>query len=250
MLDTYVKNQGETKFIIHDNNQNIVKNYKWDLDYDGNKANIDVDTTNQNGKKEHFNVQLNNDDLANILKIKSNNTPVDQQLLNDFGNNNFEPNLDYRQPDNYIIKINSFPSQRIPSQQPLFMPSPSLPPSLPLSPPHLLKTELFPSQLDTLQLDTLQLEPLPQLNERPTIMLMPNVDTNEIIVPKRKTRKRRKKSKKNKVQFLTHVSSPNSMENIMLPDVMNTMKPPNYLKTRKKRKIRRVFRIPKTKYQF
>lgn len=248
MLDTYVKNQGETKFIIHDNNQNIVKKYKWDVDYDGNKANIDVDTINQNGKKEHYNVQLNNDDLANILKIKSNNTPIDEQLLNDFGNNNFEPNLDYRQPDNYIIKINSFPTERMPSQQPLFMPSPSLPPP---SPPLLLKTQSFPSQLDPYsQLDTLQLEPRPQLDERPTIMLMPNMDTNEIIVPKRKTRKRRKKSKKNKVQFLTHVSSPNSMENIMFPDVMNTMKPQNDLKTRKKRKIRRVFRIPKTKYQY
>ena len=40
MLDTYIKNRGSTKTIIHDNNKNNVNVIKWDADYDGKEANI------------------------------------------------------------------------------------------------------------------------------------------------------------------------------------------------------------------
>ena len=39
MLDTYIKNRGSTKTIIHDNNRNNVNVIKWDADYDGTEAN-------------------------------------------------------------------------------------------------------------------------------------------------------------------------------------------------------------------
>jgi hypothetical protein len=49
MLDTYIKNRGSTKTIIHDNNQNNINQINWDADYDGQNANISLDLTN-NGK--------------------------------------------------------------------------------------------------------------------------------------------------------------------------------------------------------
>jgi hypothetical protein len=46
MLDTYIKNRGSTKTIIHYNNRNKVSLIKWDADYDGNEANISLDLNN------------------------------------------------------------------------------------------------------------------------------------------------------------------------------------------------------------
>ena len=66
MLNTFIKNRGTTKTIIHNNNDNNVNEIDWDADYDGNIANISLDLTN-NGKVNHLNLKLDNDDLANIL---------------------------------------------------------------------------------------------------------------------------------------------------------------------------------------
>ena len=44
MLETYMKNKGTTKTIFHNNDTNIVKKYDWDIDYDGDKAKISIDT--------------------------------------------------------------------------------------------------------------------------------------------------------------------------------------------------------------
>jgi hypothetical protein len=253
MLDTYMKNRGTTKTIFHDKNNNYVKKYDWDLEYDGEKANINIDE-NQNGKTQHYNLQLDNDDLANILKINSVKEPIDKRLLNDFSNiehnvdlnnkeqyidlnnfgvNNFETNLNNNQPDNYIIKINASPIIR--QSQPN------------MSNPFLMdKPLIYQNPNPNVQFKSI----LDELSTQPNELLM-----NEIVLPKRKSRKHHKKSnKKPKVQFLTHISSPNSMENIILPDITtNTIKPStsSYTKknrkTHKRRKVRRVFRIPKTK---
>jgi hypothetical protein len=250
MLDTYMKNRGTTKTIFHDKNNNYVKKYDWDLEYDGEKANINIDE-NQNGKTEHYNLQLDNDDLANILKINSVKEPIDKRLLNDFSNiehnidlnnkeqyidlnnfglNNFESNLNNNQPDNYIIKINGSPIR----QRQLDMNNPFL----------MDKPLIYQNPNQNFNQNVQFKNILDELSTQP----------NEFILPKRKSRKHHKKSnKKPKVQFLTHISSPNSMENIILPDITNTIKPltSSYTKknrkTHKRRKVRRVFRIPKTK---
>ena len=83
MLNTYIKNQGITKTIIHDNNHNHVNQVKWDADYDGDIANLSVDT-NTDGKRKHFDFSLDNQDLANILNIQSVNMPIDKRLKMDF----------------------------------------------------------------------------------------------------------------------------------------------------------------------
>ena len=83
MLNTYIKNQGITKTIIHDNNHNYVNQVKWNADYNGDIANLSVDT-NTDGKRKHFDFSLDNQDLANILNIQSVNMPIDKRLKMDF----------------------------------------------------------------------------------------------------------------------------------------------------------------------
>lgn len=83
MLNTYIKNQGITKTIIHDNNRNHVNQINWDVDYDGDIANLSINT-NTDGKHEHFDLSLDNQDLANILNIQSVNIPIDKRLKMDF----------------------------------------------------------------------------------------------------------------------------------------------------------------------
>jgi hypothetical protein len=83
MLDTYIKNRGTTKTIVHNNNKNVINETNWDADYDGNTANISVDSS-KNGKNQHFDFKLTKDDLANILTIPSINQSIDKRLIQDF----------------------------------------------------------------------------------------------------------------------------------------------------------------------
>lgn len=96
MLDTYIKNRGSTKTIIHNNNnnKNNVNEINWDADYDGNVANISLDLTN-NGKSGHYDIKLNNNDLAKMLNIDSINLPIDKRLKRDFKKKqiNLEPTV-------------------------------------------------------------------------------------------------------------------------------------------------------------
>lgn len=97
MLNTYIKNRGTTKTIIHDNNHNHVNQLNWDADYDGDIANISIDS-NTDGKRNHYAVSLDNEDLANILTMSSVDMPLDKRLKMDFQ----QP---YYTPENYFIEI-------------------------------------------------------------------------------------------------------------------------------------------------
>lgn len=83
MLKTYVKNKGETKSIIHENNHNKVSQVKWDADYDGHDGNISLDILDNN-KKKHIDVKFDNHDLQQIFNVPSENTSLDKRLLRDF----------------------------------------------------------------------------------------------------------------------------------------------------------------------
>lgn len=96
MLNTYIKNRGTTKTIIHRNNHNHVNKTNWDADYDGEIANVSINTEN-NGNHKQFNFTLDNEDLANILNIPSVNTPIHKRLEMDFGHD-----LCYQPEDNFI----------------------------------------------------------------------------------------------------------------------------------------------------
>lgn len=107
MLNTYIKNRGSTKTIMHDNNKNNVNEIEWDADYDGNEANISLDLVN-NGKTEHYDVKLDNDDLANILNINSVQKPIHNRLKNDFKNVRF-----HKDPSMYNIYLDDFRAPKL-----------------------------------------------------------------------------------------------------------------------------------------
>lgn len=92
MLDTYIKNRGSTKTIIHKNNHNTINEINWDADYDGQNVNLSLDLT-ENGKHGHYDVQLDNNDLARLLTIPSVNLPIHKRLERDFQYNNTRPQL-------------------------------------------------------------------------------------------------------------------------------------------------------------
>jgi hypothetical protein len=102
MLNTFIKNRGTTKTIIHNNNDNNVNEIKWDADYDGDVANISLDLTN-NGNVNHYNVKLDNDDLANILNINSVKLPIHKRLEKDFKKMRF-----HKDPSMYNIYLDDF----------------------------------------------------------------------------------------------------------------------------------------------
>jgi len=96
MLNTYIKNRGYTKTILHNgtshDNHNAVNELKWDADYDGDMANIHV-TSNTNGDKKKFNIKLDNKDLESILNIPSVDMPIHKRLKFDFSQPRNEPQI-------------------------------------------------------------------------------------------------------------------------------------------------------------
>jgi len=83
MLNTYIKNRGMTQTIIIDNNNNQINQLNWEADYDGDVANISIDT-DTNGKSNHYDIKLDNNDLDNILNVESVNIPIHKRLKMDF----------------------------------------------------------------------------------------------------------------------------------------------------------------------
>jgi hypothetical protein len=94
MLNTYIKNRGLTQTLVRNNNKNQINQINWDADYDGNTANISI-TSNADGNTKHFDVQLDNQDLASILNVPSISIPIDKRLKMDFVTSIFkqDPNI-------------------------------------------------------------------------------------------------------------------------------------------------------------
>jgi len=82
-MTTYIKNKGVTQTVFSNNNHKTRNEIKWNAAYDGDHANIKVDL-NDNGIKNKYRMQLNNQDLANLLSIPSVNKPLDSRLHQDF----------------------------------------------------------------------------------------------------------------------------------------------------------------------
>jgi hypothetical protein len=93
MLNTYVKNKGTTQILVRNNNKNKFNEINWDADYDGETANISLDSIS-NGHKNHYNIQLDNEDLANLLNIPTVNVPIDKRLK-----------MDLERPNHNIYRI-------------------------------------------------------------------------------------------------------------------------------------------------
>jgi len=95
----YVKNRGTTQTIISNNNNSNLSQVNWNAVYDGNEANISVDI-NSNGNLKHYDVYLDNQDLANILNLPSVDLSLDKRLKRDFGKKRI-----YSQPQLYKIEL-------------------------------------------------------------------------------------------------------------------------------------------------
>ena len=114
MLDTYVRNRGATKTIIHNNMYNDVSEINWDADYDGDFANISLDL-NQNGKTKHYDVKLDNEDLANILNVPSVNLPIHNRLSDDFKYSNHPRERSRRRrPRPMFVEFDNIPQPLLP----------------------------------------------------------------------------------------------------------------------------------------
>jgi hypothetical protein len=86
MLNNYITNQGITKTIIHDRNNdtnNTVNLVNWDMNYDGDTANIHI-KNNTDGKCKSYDISMDNAGLEKMLNTQSVNMPIHKRLQNDF----------------------------------------------------------------------------------------------------------------------------------------------------------------------
>jgi len=103
MNKTIKKGITQTFIQDDDHNYNDINKSSIHAKYDGNIANISVDL-NDNGDKKHYNIQLDNDDLSNILNIKSIDTDLDKRL-NDYKKRNINNRNNIDTP--YIVEFES-----------------------------------------------------------------------------------------------------------------------------------------------
>ena len=89
-MSTYIQNYGITKTYIKDKNRKIKNEIKWVGDYDGNKANINLDI-NDNGNREFVSMQLDKEQLINILGIQPVEMSLEKRLTNDFLKDPYNP---------------------------------------------------------------------------------------------------------------------------------------------------------------
>ena len=82
-MTTYVKNDGILQVYTKKNNKKYMNQVKWNGEYDGNIASLNLDINN-NGKRENIHMNLDNDDLLDILNRDVVNKPLDQRLTQDF----------------------------------------------------------------------------------------------------------------------------------------------------------------------
>jgi hypothetical protein len=82
----FIKNKGITKTYSYNkrHNKRNASEIDWDAEYDGKQANISVNLQQSDGDKRHYDIKLDNHDLAQILSMPTINTPIDKRLINDF----------------------------------------------------------------------------------------------------------------------------------------------------------------------
>uniref|UniRef100_A0A6C0LKP5 Uncharacterized protein n=1 Tax=viral metagenome TaxID=1070528 RepID=A0A6C0LKP5_9ZZZZ len=111
--DRFIKNKGITETMISNHHNHLKMNRtKWEADYDGNKANILIDS-NTDGKHKVMNIELDNRDLANLLSIPSVNSPIDKRLAQDFCRKQKRDKILNRTPTPYIVEIDDVHSEPV-----------------------------------------------------------------------------------------------------------------------------------------
>jgi hypothetical protein len=80
---TYIKTMGSAKAYVQRGMHRHANGVSWDVDYNGDNADIDLDI-DYNGETTNYKAVLSNEDLANLLNIPSVNEPLENRLQNDF----------------------------------------------------------------------------------------------------------------------------------------------------------------------
>jgi hypothetical protein len=81
--DLYFESKGEALSVVKINGKETKQSAEWDVNYDGDLANIKLDT-DTNGKKEHKKFKLTNDDINAMLNVPSHALSLDSRLQSDF----------------------------------------------------------------------------------------------------------------------------------------------------------------------
>ena len=84
-MDTHISQKGMAQTVVIDNNKKNINSTKWNAKYDGETANILVNT-NTNGHKSKYLIELDNNDIADLFSVPSVNEPLDIRLKNDYTN--------------------------------------------------------------------------------------------------------------------------------------------------------------------
>lgn len=82
-MNTFIQNEGIAKTYINNNNKKYSNEMKWDGQYDGTLAKLNLNMNN-NGKKEFVHMELNNQDLLNLLNKRTVDIPIHKRLESDF----------------------------------------------------------------------------------------------------------------------------------------------------------------------
>ena len=83
MKNINVVNVGYSETFVKDNNRQYFNEMEWEGNYDGERAKLNINM-NDNGKKEHVQLDLNNKEIMNMLKYPSVNKPIDERLSEDY----------------------------------------------------------------------------------------------------------------------------------------------------------------------
>jgi len=82
-MPSYIQNYGFTKTLLQDNNNLLHNEIKWQGNYDGKMANIDLDV-NDNGVQKLVNIQLDNNDIKHLFGVQPIKEPLEKRLVKDF----------------------------------------------------------------------------------------------------------------------------------------------------------------------
>ena len=79
----YMKTKGVGKIYTQTGNERHSMEASWDVDYDGEEMDMNVDIV-QDGKKEHIHQKLDNEDLAQLLNLPTKKRSLHDRLSQDF----------------------------------------------------------------------------------------------------------------------------------------------------------------------
>ena len=82
-MQTWIENKGFAKTNIMHNGHHDENEMKWNLDYNGKNAHVNIDI-NDNHKHNKLRMELDNNDIMNLLGMRTVPVPLEKRLAEDF----------------------------------------------------------------------------------------------------------------------------------------------------------------------